>query len=125
MKTAEACVAHLMAVLALENEALARLDLETAAALYPEKKRLVDLVEGFAKSGALREVPNTRETANRLQEAGADNRRALERAMAAQRIVFGLIVDAARRTSATPTGVYGRTGATTGSRHALALTARA
>jgi hypothetical protein len=90
-------------VLTLENAALAELDLPRAGAMLARKQRaLADLV-------AVQTVPASHDSAERmarrLRALAIENKRLLERAIAAQGRVIGVIARAATAT-ATPTG-YG------------------
>ena len=77
----EACMAQLLAVLAAENRALDSMDSDTIAALYPEKKRLVDTLSSFEC-----ERSSSEEAAGvALRDEAERNRRALERALTIQR----------------------------------------
>jgi len=93
-------LAKLRTVLAAENKALAALDTDAAAALLPAK------AAAAAAFAALRPPPADLADLARL---AAENRRLLERAIAAQQAVIGLIARAARAGPA-PAPRYGAAG---------------
>lgn len=110
-----AVAARLAAVLAAENAALAALDLPGAAAMLDAKQRAV---EAFA---ALRPEPEARPAApaspaqwmtigRQLIGLAAENRTLLERAIAVQARVLGVIAQAGRRESAAKAPGYGARG---------------
>lgn len=111
---------QLAETLEAENAALSGLDLPRAAGLLADKQRAV------AELAAAQATPASRDAAERmarrLQVLAVENRRLLERAMAAQGRVIELVARAAA--SATAPAGYG-SGRTAGRPAALALSARA
>lgn len=86
-------------VLEAENAALAAMDLGRAAGLAADKMRAVDGFVAARKeldAGALRDR-RVREVARRLEGLTTENRTWLERGLAAQGEVIGIVVAAARR----------------------------
>lgn len=115
-----AAIAALAALLEQENAALARLDLACAVALLPAKQaaaaRLADLQQA---------APNADSAAlDRLQALAEDNRRLLERGIAVQGELIGVIAGALPK-AAGPPG-YAASGASVrnGPTVAFALSAR-
>jgi hypothetical protein len=110
----------LVETLEAENAALALLDLPRAGAMLADKQR------ALAAFVAARSVPSSHEAAERmarrLQALAAENKRLLERAIAAQSRVLGVIARAATSTAA-PAGYASARQA--GRPAALALSARA
>jgi hypothetical protein len=100
--------AHRLAdVLDRENLALKAMDLPRAAALLPEK---TSAIAGMVASG---EVPATPDPAlvaiaRRLERLASENRRLLERAIAAQQRLISIVVKAAAAVSVAPS--YGSKG---------------
>ncbi|MBN8874389.1 MAG: hypothetical protein J0H67_16255 [Rhodospirillales bacterium] len=87
--------ARLAAVLARENAALAALDLAAVAALLPEKQAAAAaFAEARGAAEAQPPLPALRPVADQLLQLGAENRRLLERAMAVQTRVMGLVARA-------------------------------
>jgi len=93
----------LAATLEAENAALTALDLRRAAGLLAEKQRAV---AGFA-SGRVLPATGAERMVRRLEALAVENKRLLERAIAAQSRVIGVIASAAAATEA-PAG-YGST----------------
>ncbi len=99
---------RLASTLAAENAALLAMDLPAAAALLAEKQAASAAFDAArtgpmpARSAALREA------VERLLGQAAENRRLLERAIAVQTRVIGVVVGAAR--SCQPAPRYGRSG---------------
>jgi hypothetical protein len=96
-------------VLQRENTALAALDLARAASLVAEKRFAADafaLAQGIAGTLALQ--PHVIDIASRLRDLAAENRRLLERAIAVQSRVIGVI---ARAMPPAATPRYAATGA--------------
>ena len=89
-------------VLGAENAALAALDLPQAGAMLARKQRaLADLAA--ARAVAATTPRNSAERmARRLQGLAVENKRLLERAIAAQGRVIGVIAQAAREGAAGP-----------------------
>jgi flagellar biosynthesis/type III secretory pathway chaperone len=119
---------HLADLLERENAALQRLDLPAATALLADKRAALAAFEraGLADSLAGASAERMRPLAIRLRDAAAENKRLLERAMAAQQYVMSLLAQAARQAS--PGKRYGAQGAYVargGSESAFALSARA
>jgi len=106
--------------LELENRALAALDLPRAAGMLGDKQRAI------ANLAAVQTLPASRDVAERmarrLQALAAENKRLLERAIAAQGRVIEVIARAAASSLAPPG--YG-TARPAGRPTALALSARA
>ncbi len=88
-----AAVAAAIAVLERENAALAAMDLRAAAALEPEKARVVQALTALRPA-----APSERRhpAALRLDVLAQENRAWLERGLAAQGRVIGLIASAAQ-----------------------------
>ncbi len=95
---------------AAENAALRALDLPGAARLLPEKQAVAALLTAArAAAGAgAKPSPALRSAAARLRTLAEENRRLLERAIAVQTRVLGVLAGAAR--AANPAPRYGRTG---------------
>ncbi len=113
--------------LARENQALAALDLPLAASLLADKQRAADaflVAQTLALHDAsARQHATTRDLAARLATLAEENRRLLERAIAVQGRVIGVLARAARP-EASGYGAHG--GRTAFSRPgAIALSARA
>ena len=114
--------AALAAVLEQENRLLDALDLAAAAALLPAKQ---SATAAFVRAQAAGGVPPASREAmtilgGRLRTLAAENRRLLERGLAAQSRVIAVIARAARRHPATA-GRYGASGALAGPRTPLPL----
>ena len=118
--------AHALAdVLARENAALAAMDLPAAAALLPAKTAALAALtaagspEDFGPGAA-----DLVAAARRLNDLARDNHRLLERAIAAQQRVIGIVAGAAA--SAVPAGPsYRASGRLTPDARPLALSTRA
>jgi hypothetical protein len=106
--------------LEMENAALAALDLPRAAGMLGDKQRAIASLAAAQTPPASREAAER--LAQRLQALAAENKRLLERAIAAQGRVIEVIARAATASLA-PAG-YG-TARTVGRPTALALSARA
>lgn len=113
-------------VLARENEALTRLDFPAATALAPAKQAaLQDLTQGREPPAAADRTPDLLALGRRVGSLAAENRALLERAIAVQTRIVGIIMRAAAKPE--PAGHY----AASGVRHqprkaqAMALSARA
>lgn len=106
MNMAEAAAA-LADVLRQENHALLHNDLPTAGRLLTRKQDVVRAFTDAARAAPGAPVPHV---ARELPELAETNRRLLERAMAVQRQVIGLVARSATGAGA-PAGRYGRTGA--------------
>ncbi len=122
-----AAAARLAEVLAAENAALAALDLPRAGALLAEKTRAADafVAAGRASRGRL---PGTGEvTPVRLRALAAENQLLLQRTIAAQGRVIGIIARAVSRAVRDPAasryGAHGRAAPTRLA--AVAVSARA
>jgi hypothetical protein len=105
---------RLAEALRAENEALARLDLSSAAALSQAKRQASDAFaaafESARRLGSKAEAGervDAESIAGRLRDLGAENRRLLERAIDLQSRVIETIAGAAR---APGTGTYGERG---------------
>jgi hypothetical protein len=95
-------------LLARENAALERMDLPAAIALLADKR---DVLATFERCGdAIPEAPDAdlTDALRRLEELARENRQLLERAMAAQERVIGIVIRAAASASSGPS--YGATG---------------
>ena len=102
MKDPMAAGATLSATLEAENAALAALDLPRAAALVADKQRAIaDLAAAEAPAAN----PAAERMARRLRALALENKRLLERAIAAQGRVIGIVAQAA---AATPDGYGGQ-----------------
>jgi flagellar biosynthesis/type III secretory pathway chaperone len=127
MSALHAAAMQLAEMLERENAALQRLDLPAAAALLAGKRAALAMFESVAREdtpvGASAEA--MRPLAFRLRDAAAENKRLLERAMAAQHHVMSLLAQAARQ--AGPGKRYGAQGAyvARASESAFAFSARA
>ena len=115
-------VTALADILERENTALAAMDLPAAAACLPEKTaaltRFAEAVAGDA--GAL--PPDIGPAAMRLDALARENRMLLERAMAAQERVIGIVAGAIASASTPPAyGAHGRMSVAAGP---VALSAR-
>lgn len=104
----QACMVRLTALLASESAALEEQDTETAMALYSEKKLLIDEIGGF---GAVCSKAES-EIARALLNATLRNQTALQRAIAVQRTLFGIVSRAAASREAI--GGYGSDGSVLG-----------
>ncbi len=100
-------IARLADAVAAENAALRALDLPAAAALLAQKQTAAAALAA-ARAGAA-PSPALRAAAARLQLLAEENRRLLERAIAVQTRVLGVLAGAAR--AANPAPRYGRSGA--------------
>lgn len=118
---------RLEAVLLAENAALAALDFNGAMALLAEKEAAAQAFSAAQAAGgadpALRE--RVLELGRSLGPLGESNRALLERAIAVQGRVIGMVTEAARQ--ATPVAGYGQRGHPAPPRRtaAMALVARA
>jgi hypothetical protein len=99
--------------IAIENQALAGLDLTAAARLLPQKEAAT---AAFTAAQKIAKANRTsidrkalRDAAQRLDAVTEDNRRLLERAIRVQNRVLGILASAARTSDPTPR--YGRSGA--------------
>jgi hypothetical protein len=125
-ETLVTAAARLAAVLARENDALAALDLPAAAGLVAEKRAATEALErSQAGMPAVARDPGLAAAAERLRALAEENRRLLERAIAVQGRVIGIIARAASQAVALPG--YGAGGDRTRPRQgpAMALSARA
>ena len=126
MSEVRIAAAQLADLLDRENASLRRLDLPTALMLLDAKRAAVAAFELALRDGGTIDADDaTRGLAVRLRDAGAENKRLLERAMLAQQHVMSLLAQAARQ--AGPSGRYGAGGAYVGraAETAFALSARA
>jgi hypothetical protein len=115
-----AAAQRLAAVLARENAALAELDLRCAAGMLAEKRQAA---AAFAAAQAATGVPPSLALARSLGDLAQENRRRLERAIAVQRRIIGIVARAAH--SASPAPRYGATGAMAAGRpNPITLSAR-
>lgn len=113
--------------LARENQALAALDLARAAGMLSDKQRAAEAYyaaqTGSLQGAATEQSATVRDVAARLGALAEENRRLLERAVAVQSRIVGLLASAVR-----PKAIgYGvRDGRASGSRpEAIAIFARA
>lgn len=121
---------RLTEALRAENEALARLDLNGAAALALPKQQASDaFAAAYAAASRTQskaegeDRARAEELAGRLRELGTENRRLLERAIDLQSRVIETIAGATRPTGP---GTYGDRGLNRDGRHVpLSLSARA
>lgn len=113
----------LAALLGQENEALRAMDLRRAVSLLAEKTAAIAALTaaGAATSGP--PDPGMATLAQQLDSLARENRQLLERAIAAQRRVIGIIVRAAASVTAEP--AYAANGRRQGSRGPFALSTRA
>ncbi|MDR3537441.1 MAG: hypothetical protein P4L71_13170 [Acetobacteraceae bacterium] len=115
-----AIAVRLADVLQRENTALAALDLARAASMVAEKRFAADafaLAQGVA--GALDDQPKVVDVATRLRDLADENRLLLERAIAVQSRVIGVI---ARAMPPSTTPRYAATGTLTRSARPVAFT---
>ncbi|MGX9962765.1 hypothetical protein ACVFYP_05550 [Roseomonas sp. F4] len=121
---------RLSEALRAENEALARLDLNSAAALALPKQQASDAFaaafDAANRTNAKAQGPDrakAEELAGRLRDLGTENRRLLERAIALQSRVIETIAGATRPVGP---GTYGERGRQRDGRHQpLSLSSRA
>jgi hypothetical protein len=99
--------------IAVENQALATLNLQAAAKLLPLKEAATTAFNAAQKFARTTRAPidaeALRDAAKRLDAVTEENRRLLERAIRVQNRVLGILANAAR--AADPTPRYGRSGA--------------
>lgn len=89
-------------ILERENEALKAMDLPRAATLLPEKTAAIADLSASAGSAFGPPGPALVSTAQRLDGLALENRRLLERAIAAQQRVIGIVVSAAAGVAVEP-----------------------
>jgi hypothetical protein len=119
-KPLAAAARHLADILDRENDALRAMDLRRVAGLLAEKTAaFADLAACQAEPGNLALVSIGR----RLDHLTQENRRLLERAMAAQQRVMGIVARAAASAGTAP--VYGARGSRTRLTGPMALSTRA
>jgi galactokinase len=129
-----AAAVRLAETLAAENAALRAMDLPGAARLMAAKAEAADAftaaqalaeARGFSFAAAQRQAAE--DVARRLRELAEENRRLLERALAVQSRVIGIVAQAAHAAIAQQAPRYGAHGALAGAAQAapLALMARA
>lgn len=97
-KDPAAAAAALVETLEAENAALARLDLPGATSLLAEKQRTV------AEFAAIEPHPAAERVARRLRALALENKRLLERAIAVQGRVIGIVAQAAAASQQPPYG---------------------
>ncbi len=95
-------VDRLIEVLDGENEALKVMDLRRAATLLPQKTVAIADLAAFVQSPSTVPSPALAPAARRLNGLVQENRRLLERAMAAQQRVVGIVVRAVTSAQAEP-----------------------
>jgi hypothetical protein len=93
---------RLAAVLDRENEALRAMDLRRAATLLPEKNAAIADLTASGKTALAPPDPAAVAAVRRLDRLMSENRRLLERAIAAQQRVIGIVVRAAASTVVEP-----------------------
>ena len=127
MSPSVAAAMGLLDVLEQENVALRQLDLPAATLLLDAKRAALSMFESRSRENARTEDADAamRVLARRLQDAAAENKRLLERAMRAQHHVMSLLAHAARQSR--PGGRYAAHGGYAGRQadSAFALSARA
>lgn len=102
-------------VLDRENAALRTMDLRKATALLPEKSDAVAELTAAGEAGFGPPSPVLIATARRLDNLASENRRLLERAIAAQQRVIGIVVRAVTAAVSEPSyGAYARQARATG-----------
>lgn len=112
-------------ILEQENTALAALDLAAATALLAAKQDALAALETARRQPRSAPPPGFATAAERLAGLAAENRAALQRAMAAQSRVLSLVMHAASR-ALPPAPRYGAQGMPEGgARPPLAISARA
>lgn len=114
---------RLAAVLERENSALSAMDMRRAAALLPEKTAAMADLTALAARAPGTTNPVVSAAASRLDGLARENRHLLERAIAAQQRVIGIIVGAATSVAVEPG--YGAAGRRAGVRVPMALSTRA
>ena len=102
-----AATVRLAETLTAENVALEAMNLPRAAAMLAEKEAALASFKAAQTSSP--NTPALRQAASRLLAAGDENRRLLERAIAVQTRVLGIVAQAARAANPAPAR-YGRTG---------------
>ncbi len=116
-----AAAARLADVIAAENAALAAFDLRAAATTVIVKHHAAETFTAALRKQAAPIEPNRRDRAEAIGERLAalvqENRRLLERAIAAQTRVMEIIARASRRELAARTTRYGAFGALVGAAH--------
>ena len=126
MEAVHTAATELADVLEHENAALLRLDLPGVMALLSSKRTALAAFQSAACEDKKVIEGNTpmRALAIRLQDAATENKRLLERAMAAQQHIMSLLAQAARQASSSK--LYGSLGSYVGrAEGAFALSARA
>jgi|ERR1700722_1511958 len=114
---------RLAAILDQENAALRAMDLRRAAALLPEKTAAIADLAACGAASPETSDPAVVSAARTLDDLARENRCLLERAIAAQRRVIGIVVRAAAEAAVRPTyGAKGRPGRLTAP---MALSTRA
>lgn len=99
---------RLAGALAAENAALRAMDLPAAAALLAEKQAATASFDAARRAMAPGQPGALREAAAHLVGQAEENRRLLERAIAVQTRVLGVLASAARTVNPAPR--YGRSG---------------
>ena len=103
-----AATVRLAATLHAENAALQAMNLTAAASLLPEKQRASTAFETARAATPPAQSAALRDAVAKLMDQAAENRRLLERAIAVQTRVIGIVVGAVRPPH--PASRYGRSG---------------
>jgi len=110
-------------VLERENDALRAMDLRRAATLLPEKTGAIADLTAAGEPVLGLPAPTIVSAARRLDGLATENRRLLERAIAVQQRVIGIVVHAAAAAAVEPS--YGAGGRQAGLTGPMALSTRA
>jgi len=102
MTDPHAAARRLADVLDRENDALRAMDLRRAAAFLPEKSAAIAALATSAEAGVVPVTPGLVSVTTRLSSLVSENRVLLERAIAAQQRVIGIVVRAAAAASTGP-----------------------
>jgi hypothetical protein len=109
----------LAGILQAENDALRMTDFAAATSLLPAKRAAIEAIDVLTPSGPKAALA---ETASRLDHLAAENRKLLNRSIAIQSQVLGIIAGAARSAAVFGYGSSGKSAARNG---AFTLSAKA
>jgi len=87
-------------VLAQENAALERMDMQAVTGLLDAKREASRAMQSSLTAASASDSGQLKVLAQRLQQASSDNKRLLERAIRAQQHVMSILAQAARKSSA-------------------------